>query len=151
MMRSPTHREEDIVMGEQENVQAVQQMYAAFGRGDLPAVLEMLAEDVDWQSPVSRTEPEELSWARPRHSREEVAIYFKELLEKVQPEQMETLDFTAQGDRVIVEGRNRGTVKSTGRTYEHDWVMVFTLRKGKIVRFRHYYDTADIVVAFRRE
>jgi hypothetical protein len=42
-------------------------------------------------------------------------------------------------------------VKSTGRTYEHDWVMVFTLRKGKIVRFRHYYDTADIVVAFRRE
>jgi hypothetical protein len=62
---------------------------------------------------------------------------------------METLEFTAQGDRVVVEGRNRGSVRSTGCTYEHDWVMVFTVRGGKIVRHRHYYDTADILVAFR--
>jgi len=63
-----------------------------------------------------------------RHSREKVALHFKELAEEVQPEPLEALDFTAQGDRVIVEGRNRGTVRSTGRTYGHDWVMVFTLR-----------------------
>ncbi len=138
------------MMKEQENVQLVQQMFAAFGQGNLPAVLETLAEDVDWQSPTTRTQPTEISWAKPRHSREEVATFFKELLEKVQPERLETLEFTAQGDRVIVEGRNRGTVKSTGRAYEHDWVMVFTLREGKIVRYRHYYDTADIVVALSR-
>lgn len=135
---------------EQENVPVVQQFFANFGQGNLPAALDTLAEDVDWQSPVTRTEPEEISWAKPRHSREEVAAFFKEMLEKVQPERLETLDFTAQGDRVIVEGRNRGTVKSTGRTYEHDWVMVFTLLKGKIIKLRHYYDTADIVVAFQR-
>ncbi|NIO18961.1 ketosteroid isomerase, partial [bacterium] len=92
--------------------------------------METLAEDIDWQSPTTRTQPTEISWAKPRHSREEVATWFKELLEKVQPERLETLEFTAQGDRVIVEGRNRGTVKSTGRAYEHDWVMVFTLREG---------------------
>lgn len=137
------------MMSEQENVQAVQQMYTAFGRGDLPAVLEMLAEDVDWQSPVTRIEHTEISWARPRRGREQVMQFFKELAEKVQPEPLELLEFTAQGDRVIVEGRNRGRVKSTDRTYEHDWVMMFTLREGKIVRFRHYYDTADIVAAFR--
>jgi len=28
---------------------------------------------------------------------------------------------------------------------------VFTLRAGKIVRCRHYYDTADLVAAFRSE
>ena len=138
-------------MKEQENVQVVKQHFATFGQGNLLAVLDTLAEDVDFQSPVTRTAPAEISWAKPRHSREEVATLFKELFEKVQPERLETLEFTAQGDRVIVEGRNRGTVKSTGRTYEHDWVMVFTLREGKIIRFRHYYDTADIVVAFRSE
>ena len=138
-------------MNEQENVKVVQQMFAAFGQRNLPAVLTTLSDDVDWQSPVRRTEPGEISWAKPRHSREEVANYFKELLEKVQPERLETLDLTAQGDRVVVEGKNRGTVRSTGRTYEHDWVMVFTLRQGKIARFRHYYDTADIVVAFRNK
>jgi len=135
-------------MNEQENMQLVQRMFAAFGQGDLPAVLSMVAEDVDWQSPVRRTEPGEISWAKPRHSREEVALYFKELVEKVQPEKMEAFEFTAQGNRVVVEGMNRGIVKSTGRTYEHDWVMVFTVVGGKIVRHRHYYDTADILVAF---
>jgi ketosteroid isomerase-like protein len=136
-------------VSEQENVQVVQQMYAAFGQGNLPAVLETLAEDVDWQSPVTRTEPSEISWAQPRRGREQVGQYFGELLENVEPEQLEPLEFTVQGDRVVVEGRNRGRVRSTNRPYEHDWVMVFTLREGKIARFRHYYDTADVAVAFR--
>ncbi len=64
---------------------------------------------------------------------------------------MEALEVIAQGDRVIVEGRNRGTVRSTGRDYEHDWVMVFAVLGGKIVRNWHYYDTADVLVAFRGE
>ena len=135
-------------MDEKENVQVVQQMFTAFGQGDIPNVLGLLAEDVDYQSPATRTEPAEISWAKPCHSREEVALHFKKLAEKVQPEPLEPLEFIAQGDYVVVEGKNRGTVRSTGHTYEHDWIMVFTLRDGKITRFRHYYDTADIVTAF---
>jgi len=136
-------------MNEQENVQVVQKLFAAFGQASIPAALDILAEDVDWQSPVSRSPPSEISWTRPRHGRAEVAEFFTELSEKMQIERMETLEFTAQGDRVVVEGKNRGNVRSTGRTYEHDWVMVFTVRGGKIVKHRHYYDTADILVAFR--
>ena len=135
-------------MNEQENVQVVQKLFAAFGQANIPSALDILAEDVDWQSPVRRSPPSEISWAKPRHGRAEVAKFFRELSEKMQIELMETLEFTAQGDRVVVEGRNRGSVKSTGRTYEHDWVMVFTVRGGKIVTHRHYYDTADILVAF---
>ena len=138
-------------MSEEENVRVVQQMFAAIEQGNIPVALNILAEDVDWQSPVTRTKPREISWAKPRHGREEIAKFFKELSEKMQIERMEVLEFTAQGDRVVVEGKNRGTVKSTGHTYEHDWVMVFTVRGGKIVRHRHYYDTADILVAFRSE
>ena len=135
-------------MNEQENVQVVQKLFAAFGQANIPSALDILAEDVDWQSPVRRSPPSEISWAKPRHGRAEVAKFFTELSEKMQIELMETLEFTAQGDRVVVEGRNRGSVRSTGRTYEHDWVMVFTVRGGKIVTHRHYYDTADILVAF---
>jgi ketosteroid isomerase-like protein len=138
-------------MNEHENVEVVQRHFAAFAQGDFRAALDVFAEEVDFQSPVTRTAPKEISWAQLRHSREELAAFFKELSEKMEIERMETLAFTAQGDRVIVEGRNRGKVSSTGRTYEHDWVMVFTLRAGKIVRCRHYYDTADLVAAFRRE
>jgi uncharacterized protein len=35
-------------MAEQENVQLVQEIYAAFGRGDIPAALDALAHDVEW-------------------------------------------------------------------------------------------------------
>ena len=138
-------------MKEQENVQIVQQLFAAFGQGNIAAVLDMLAEDVDWQTPATRTEPAEISWARPRRGREQVAQFFQEFAEKVHPEPFEQMVFTAQGDRVVVEGRNRGTAKSTGQAYEHDWVMVFTLREGKVARYRQYYDTADVAVAFRSE
>jgi steroid delta-isomerase-like uncharacterized protein len=134
---------------EQENVKLVQEMYAAFDRRDIPAVLGMMADDVDWQSPVTRAVSTEVPWARPRHGRSEVAAFFQELKEYMRPERLEPLAYTVQGDRVVVEGKNRGTVKANGRSYEHDWVMIFTLRQGQIARMRHYYDTADLLAAIR--
>lgn len=133
---------------EQANVEVVRLLYASIGQRNLPAVLDCLAKDVDWQSPVRRTESKVISWSKLRHGHEEVASFFKELFEKVEPERLEPSAITAQGDRVIVEGKNRGTAKSTGSAYKHDWVMVFTLHEGRIVRMRHYYDSADIVAAF---
>jgi steroid delta-isomerase-like uncharacterized protein len=136
-------------MTEQENVKLIQDHFAAFGRGDLEQVLNMVAEEVDWQSPATRTERTEITWSKKRHSREQVAQFFQELDSAVQPERFEIVSITAQDDRVVIEGRNQGRVRSTGHTYEHEWVMVFTIQDGKIVRNRHYYDTADIVAAFQ--
>jgi len=136
---------------EQENIQVVQSMFEAFGQGNIPAALNTFADDVDFQSPVTRNAPAEISWAKPRYRREEVAEFFKELSDKMQIERMEATSFTAQSNLVVVEGKNRGTVRSTGNAYEHDWVMVFTLKEGRIIRHRHYYDTADVVVAFHRQ
>jgi ketosteroid isomerase-like protein len=138
-------------MSEKENVQVVQKMYAAFAQKYIPAVLDTLSDDVDWQSPVTRTQPDEISWSKPRKGREEVGLFFKEMAEKVEPERLEPLEITAQGDRVVVEGKNRGIVRSTGKPYEHDWVMIFTIRQGKITTFRHYYDSIDIRLAFRTQ
>jgi ketosteroid isomerase-like protein len=75
----------------------------------------------------------------------------KELGQKVRPEGFKLLQITAQDERVVVEGQNRGTVHKTGRKYEHDWVMIFSVRNGKITRLRHYYDTGDLVGSFRGE
>ena len=36
-------------MNEQDNVRAVQAIFAAFGQGDIPGVLSALSEDVEWQ------------------------------------------------------------------------------------------------------
>jgi ketosteroid isomerase-like protein len=39
-------------------------------------------------------------------------------------------------------------VKSTGRAFDNDWAMVFTLREGKITGFRSYEDTGAVAAAF---
>lgn len=103
-------------------------------------------DDVDWQGPVSQ-HTGSLPWAGRRRGREQVADYFRQLATTSQFHPMEDVVFTAAGDRVVAEGRNRNTARATGRPYEHEWVMVFTIRDGKIAQFRHYYDPADITHA----
>ena len=131
------------------NVAVVREVFACLGRGDLAGVVSLVAEDVDWQSPVTRSHPPEIPWSTTRHTREEVAAFFQELGQAVKPEGFELLDICAQDDRVVVEGRNKGTVRRNGRGYEHEWVMIFTIQDNKITRFRHYYDTADLLGVLR--
>jgi uncharacterized protein len=130
-----------------DNIKLVQQQFEAFSRGDVDVALAAVADQVDWQAPVS-ARPGSLPWAGRRRSPQQVADYFRQLTSAVRPQPFEELTFTAAGDRVVVEGRNRGTVLATGQPYEHEWVMVFTIRSGQVVRFRHYYDPADITHAF---
>jgi len=135
-------------MNEEQNVEIVRRVFEAFGRGDIITAMEYFAEDVDFQSPVVRSRHETLTWARPRHGRREVMQFFSEMAAKVAPEPFEVQDIIAQGDQIAVEGRNKGTVSSTGKRFEHDWVMIISFRNGKITRCYHYYDSADILAAF---
>ena len=134
-----------------DNVAVVREFYASLERGDLSGVLSLVDEEVDWQSPVTRSHPVEIPWSSIRRTKEDVAAFFKELGQGVKPEGFELFEISAQDDRVIVEGRNKGTARRTGRSYEHEWVMIFRIRDNKITRFRHYYDTADLVGVFRVE
>jgi hypothetical protein len=128
-----------------DEVGIVEDFFAALEQRGPSAIIDLLADDVDWQSPVTRTHPPQIPWSSIRRSKQEVAAALKELGQAVKPEGFELHQITAQHDRVVVEGSNRGRVLKTGRTYEHDWVMIFTVRGKQITRFRHYYDTADLV------
>ncbi len=134
-----------------DNVAVVREFFATLERGDLPGVIEFVGEKINWQSPVTRTHPPEIPWSSIRRTKQEVAAFFKELGQNVKPEGFVLFKISAQDDRVVVEGKNRGTVRKTGRTYEHEWVMIFSIRDNKISRFRHYHDSADLVGAFRDE
>ena len=101
-----------------DNITVVRELFASLERGDLPGAIELVGEEVDWQSPVTRTHPPEIPWSRIRRTKQEVGEYFKELGQKVRPEGFKLFQITAQDDRVVVEGQNRGMVHSTGRKYE---------------------------------
>lgn len=128
-------------MSEQANIQVVRDSYAAFQRGDIPSLLENLTEDIEWIEPP--VEPLGGTY----RGRASVADFFKKVNETSEFSHFEPRDFIAQGDRVVVLGHYRATVRGTGRAYECDWAMAFTLTGGKISRFQEFTDTAAFAAA----
>ncbi len=131
-------------MSESKNVQTVQQIYAAFEKRDIQALLAAVADDVDWQL----LGPAKIAHAGPHHGRDQVRRFFATVAETLNIEQFDTREFIAQGDNVVALGYYAGRVKSTGRQYASEWAHVFTLRHGKIIKFREYADTANLAAAY---
>ena len=126
-----------------QNVDVVQQGYEAFGRGDIPAVLELLTDDVVW----TEQGPSVIPFAGTFRGREGIAEFFTLLDETLEFEQFEPRKFVGQGDTVVVVGYERSLAKQTGRTFEQEWAHVYTLRDGKIATGLFIEDTATMVDA----
>ncbi len=133
------------------NIQVVKDVFKAAERGDLNLVLDYFADDIDWRTPVINSISVPIVWIKPRHGKAEINVFFKELYEEVTPIEMEPQTFTAEGDRVMVEGIMRGMVNKTGREYQSNWSMAITIRNGKCVQLRHYFDTTDVCKVFSAE
>jgi uncharacterized protein len=129
-------------MGTQENVQVVKDGYAAFGRRDIPGLLALLAEDVEWQIPGTG-----MPLAGIYRGRDGVASFFQKLANEAEFLEFEPREFVAEGDRVLVVGWERGKMKASNRSFEADWIMAFTVRNGKIATFREYTDTQALASA----
>lgn len=132
-------------MNSQENKQLVMQGYQKFQNKDIGGLLELFADDIEWIG----AETEELPFAGSYHGKDAVAQYFAQLDQAQEAQQFAPKDCIAEGDRVVVTGQSRWTVKSTGQAYDNQWVHVFTLRDGKVARFEQYNDTAAAAKAFR--
>jgi len=128
-----------------DNVAIVQKVYADFGAGNIDAIVAAMADDIEWKEPPSGVPP----FAGTRRGREQVAGFFRSLLEKVEPLQFDPREFIVHGDRVLVLGYYRFRARPTGKLWETDWVMVWTLAGGRVAKFQIYKDSAAEVDAFR--
>lgn len=132
-------------MSEQENTTLVQQAYGHFQSGEIPAVLDLLSEDVEWLSPELEGVPVARNW----HGREQVGQFFQTLSDTQEVRQFEPREFVAQGDKVVALGHYAWHVKSTGREWESDFAHVFTVHDGSVTKFQEYTNTAAYADAFR--
>src|SRR5215204_562752 len=132
-------------MSERTNTDVVQQGYEAFGRGDIPALLEFLTDDVEW----TQQGPSVVPFSGTRHGHQGVAEYFSLLDENLDFEQFEPREFVAQDDTVVVLGMERSVMKSTGRTIEQEWAHVYTLRDGKIAKARFLKTQEHMLLRWR--
>jgi uncharacterized protein len=134
-------------MNEEQNIAVVkEQIYSAFARGDVPTILNALADDVEWRSPG----PNLIPWAGTWRGRESVATWLSKVAEAAEFEEFQPRDFFASGDKVMVLGYERFRVKATGRVLANELAQLYVLRDGKITQFCEYYDTAAVAETFRR-
>jgi uncharacterized protein len=130
---------------EAENIRVVQTAYQNFGSGNMDALVNSFSPDVEWR--MARME--NVPFARTRRGREEVRDFFTNLGQAQEVLSFEPREYIAQGDRVVVLGHYSWRVRSTGRPFESDWAMVFTVRNGQIVAFQEFTDTAAVAAAYR--
>jgi ketosteroid isomerase-like protein len=80
--------------------------------------------------------------------RAEVAEFFRQVAAAEDFQQFEPREFVAQADKVVAIGHYRAVSKPSGKSFESDFVMVFTLRDGRVARFQEFTDSAGINAAF---
>jgi ketosteroid isomerase-like protein len=133
-------------MSEQQNLDVVRSLYAAFGRGDLGEVLAPLDPQVSWRTPGGP----DLPTGGLRHGVPAVREFFGLLLNTFDIADFQPRDFLVAGDKVVVLGTSREGPKGSGRLVDFRWVHVFTFRDGRIVAFEEPADVSELVAEFRR-
>ena len=116
----------------------VQQAYEAYGRRDLTALLNLLADRIDWEFIGSASLP----YAGKRYDRDGVVEFFSALEKTDDTQAFEPREFIEADQHVTVLGWTKGIVRDTRTPFETEWAHVFTVREGKIVRWRGFANTA---------
>jgi ketosteroid isomerase-like protein len=130
-------------MSDQQNIETVRRLYQLTNDGDLPAVLNILADDVE----LFLFGSDKVRWAghwRGRHGAEQFLRAMGNAAEvKDNPDML-----ISAGDSVVAVHRAVVRVRATGRDASFNCVHVWTFRDGLVIRFREYADTAAWEAAF---
>lgn len=133
-----------MTTGKPEDI--VQQIYAAFGRGDLPALLSLLADDVRWTLNGTGHIP----YGGRHVGRAAVERWFGLLGETVAFTQFEIDRTVAADSTVFCFGREAGTVKTTGKSYATALLHVWEIANGRVSSFSDFFDSEAISAAHAR-
>lgn len=116
----------------------VRQAYDAFLQGDVDALLNLVAADVDWEFEGSP----QLAYAGNRRSRQQVRDFFRDLQRTDDIQAFEPREFIAAGPQVTVLGWEKSTALDSGTKFDTQWCHVFTVKDGQITRWRGFSNTA---------
>ena len=130
------------------HAETVGKIYEAFGKGDIPAILEHIAEDVRWEAWENNyAQNADVPWLQPGTGKHRVMNFFKIVGE------MKFNEFTIKSimpgpDQVAVELVLEAVLPGTGVVLRDEEIHLWTFNaEGKVIRMRHYADTAKHIQA----
>jgi hypothetical protein len=123
-------------------VKMVSDLYEAFDRGDIPAVLDGMNPDVHWHEAEGNPYmPSGEPFVGPNAILEDL---FMKLGADWDGFTVHPNSFHDAGDVVVVEARYSGVHHETGKELDAQVCHVWTLKDGKISRFQQYVNTAHL-------
>ncbi|HEV8239585.1 MAG TPA: nuclear transport factor 2 family protein [Thermoanaerobaculia bacterium] len=129
------------------NSQTIRDLYDAFQRGDLPAILAVVTDDVDWNN--QRVASRECPWNGDFSGKAKLPGFFQAVGDNLDIRVFDPHTFIENGERVAVLLRIESVLRRNGKPLSNDAVHVWDLSDGKVSRYRHYNDTAAELEAWR--
>lgn len=131
-----------------DNRKTVRDNYAAFGRGDVAAILATLAAEVAWEQwPDNGGQRAGVPWLLARRGVAEAAGFF-DALRGLRFHGFAVDWLVAEGPRVVAHVSVDVEVLATGKRYRDEEIHLWTFDEaGRVASFRHYCDTAKHVAA----
>ena len=124
-------------MSTDANLATVGRIYEAFGRGDVPAILDELADDVAWEVDAPSYG---IPILEPGSGKDHVESFFA-ALQGIEIQTFVPTNFLVGGDQIAVTIDFVATVRSTGNVIETLEVHLWTFGDdGKVTRFLHVVD-----------
>ena len=121
-----------------QDVALIRNLYEAFAKGDVPAVLAAMSPDIVWN------EAENYPYADGNPYRGPEAILagvFARIGSEWDGFAAVPEEYIDGGDAIVVLGRYRGTYRASGRSMDAQMVHIWRLADGRITRFDQRVDT----------
>ncbi|MBX9785365.1 MAG: nuclear transport factor 2 family protein [Chitinophagaceae bacterium] len=132
----------------ENNVQIIENLYAAFAVGDMPTVLAGLDEKVVWNEAESNVYADGNPYVGPQAVLNGVfarigADYAYFNLVKIELHEM-------YNNHVLATLRYQAKLKNNGATYDAQVAHFWTLKNGKAIAFQQYLDTKKVADAIAK-
>ena len=134
-------------MSSERNLATVQGIYEAFGKGDVPGLLEPLADDVVFEEwPDHSAQKAGVPWFAERRGHDGAGEFFA-LAGGWEIHDFQVKSMMAGGNQVVVEVVMDAT-PTGGSHFRDEELHLWTFGDdGKVKRLRHYVDTAKHIAA----
>jgi len=127
-------------MSAEKNIQLVQKLYAAFGKGDVPTLLEHMSDDVEWG--VEAKASTEVPWHGTGKGKKFAADFFAKLAKECTFTRFEPSGFLGSEDAAASLVSFDATLNKNGRKLSQNVIHHFTIKNGRVTRWRGWEDTA---------
>jgi ketosteroid isomerase-like protein len=117
---------------EQRHLRSVHAQVDAISRGDIASLLKDAHDDVQ----LDVFAPPEFNWIRHAKGLDELRRAVELNLGSVEDQRPEISNVIAQGDSVVLIGRERGTIRASAEAYDVQFVEKFTFREGRLAAIR---------------